>query len=122
MNGPSIALATNILNGVSPDWVIKGMGDFNGDGKSDILWYNTATHDVGVWELNGPSILLPATVGNAGPNSVPVGTGDYNSDDRSDILLQNTDGTPTIWTMNSTTVTSITTLADPGQTWHAIAR
>jgi len=61
-----------------------------------------------------------ATVGNAGPNSVPVGAGDYNGDSRADILLQSTDGTPTIWTMNGTTVTSTTTLTNPGQTWHAI--
>ena len=52
----------------------------------------------------------------------PIGVGNYNGDSKSAILLQNTDGTPTVWTMNGTTVTSTTTLTNPGQTWRPITR
>jgi len=37
---------------VSNDWQIHGLGDFDGDGKSDLLW----RHDNGqvyIWEMNG---------------------------------------------------------------------
>ena len=27
-----------------PSWQVKGTGDFNGDGKSDILWQNNDGH------------------------------------------------------------------------------
>ncbi|KJU86574.1 hypothetical protein MBAV_001232, partial [Candidatus Magnetobacterium bavaricum] len=37
-------------------WQIKGIGDFNGDGKSDILWQNTKTGLVYIWYLNGTKI------------------------------------------------------------------
>ena len=96
------------------NWVIGGVGDFNGDGKADILWHNTATGDVDVWEMNGTSIIAAAGLGNPGATCTPVGTGDYNGDGKADILFQNTDGTPMIWTMNGTTVTATTTLTDPG--------
>jgi len=103
-------------------WQIAGTGDFDGNGTSDILFRNTSTGEVDNWLIQNGHFSGGAALGFVGSNTRVVGTGDYDGDSKADILLQNTDGTPTIWTMNSTTVTSITTLADPGQTWHAIAR
>ena len=36
-------------------WAIVGTGDFNGDGKGDILWRNS-DGDVGIWLMNGTQI------------------------------------------------------------------
>jgi FG-GAP-like repeat len=44
----------------SSTWSIVGTGDYNGDGKSDILWRDTAG-DVAIWEMNGTSILNSST-------------------------------------------------------------
>ncbi len=34
-------------------WQIFGVGDLDGDGKTDIVWRNTTTGDVAVWLMNG---------------------------------------------------------------------
>src|SRR5262249_40855777 len=43
-----------------------GTGDFNGDGKGDILWHNTTTGQVVVWLMNGPNVI-----GGGLPGSLP---------------------------------------------------
>jgi hypothetical protein len=34
------------------NWDIRGVGDFNGDGKPDLQWHNQSTGDVAVWTFN----------------------------------------------------------------------
>ena len=84
-----------------PDWKTVGTGDFNGDGKSDILFQNT-NGQVAIWEMDGTNPIAGGSqwVGaNPGPDWKVVGTGDFNGDGKSDILFQNTDGQAAIWEM-----------------------
>jgi hypothetical protein len=83
---------------VPVEWKVKGVGDFNGDGFSDILW----RHDngqVAIWYM-----VHAMHVGEAGslgidPNHVweIQGVGDFNGDGKSDILWRGTDGQLVIW-------------------------
>jgi hypothetical protein len=41
----------------SQDWKIVGTGDFNQDGKPDLLWRNTNDGCNRVWLMNGVSLL-----------------------------------------------------------------
>jgi hypothetical protein len=118
MNGTSVTVDAGIGN-IGTVWKPVGTGDFNGDGKSDLLLFNPTNGNVAVWEMNGPTVVVDGGIGNAGVGMTPIGTGDYNGDGKSDILFQKSDGTPMIWTMNGTTVTATTTLTTPGQNWHA---
>jgi hypothetical protein len=55
MNGFTRA-SSNYIPGVPaalPGWTIAGVGDFNADGKSDILWRNTSTGENAIWLMNG---------------------------------------------------------------------
>src|SRR5208282_151976 len=114
MNGTSILNpTTSYVATVSPStWSIVGQRDFNGDGKSDILWRDTSG-DVAIWEMNGTTILNPtatyvATVSTASGWTI-VGTGDFNGDGYGDILWRDTSGDVAIWLMNGTTILNPTT-------------
>src|SRR5262249_35557326 len=69
---------------VSPalNWGIKDTGDFNGDGRYDILWYNNVTGQVNAWMLNGVSFQNGGTIATVSPATQwqIKGTGDFNGD------------------------------------------
>jgi hypothetical protein len=76
-------------------------GDFNGDGKQDILWRNTQTGEVDIWFMDGASVVSKAYVATVGLDWQIVGTADFNGDGQSDILWQNAvDGSFVIWIMH----------------------
>ena len=87
--------------------------DFDGDGKSDILWRNTATGADVIWK-SGNSATTQAVAGVANQDWKIVGTGDFNFDGKSDILWRNTaTGANTIWKSgNNLTVQAVATVAD----------
>jgi hypothetical protein len=94
MKGSSFLAASVIVTGTTHDeipnnWQIQGAGDFNGDGKSDILW-RSDNGDLGVWEMYGSTIAGATVVANPPPPSWNiVGMGDFNGDHRTDILWRN---------------------------------
>jgi uncharacterized protein (DUF2141 family) len=104
-------------------WSIVGTGDFNGDGKSDILWRDTGGN-VAIWEMNGTTILNASTsfVANVPGTWSVFGNGDYNGDGRSDILWRDTSGNVAIWEMNGTTVLNASTsfVANVGGTYTIV--
>ncbi|OPY69632.1 MAG: Beta-propeller repeat protein [Syntrophorhabdus sp. PtaU1.Bin002] len=97
--------------------------DFNNDGKSDILWRNTATGQNLVWYMNGVvrtgSVFLTTVTDQ---NWKMVGTNDFNNDGKPDILWRNTaTGQNLVWYMNGVVRTSsvfLTTVTS--QAWKIV--
>src|SRR6266851_4930956 len=91
MNGATIRGTEGyIRTGADLNWKVVGIGDFDGDGKADILWRNSSTGENYIYPMNGTTILgtegyilkvldlnwQVAGVGGAGsstsPNSAPL--------------------------------------------------
>ena len=87
------------LTMVDPAWRIAGTGDFNGDGRDDILWRHT---DGTLSNWLGTATGGFVNNGSVSGTNVPlawsvVAIGDYNGDGRDDILWRHTDGTLSNW-------------------------
>ena len=82
--------------------------DFDGDGKTDILWRHTTTGTVAIWLMNG-TIVSSIGVPGAIPSDWQIkGVGDFDGDAKADVLWQHpATGTVAIWIMNGTTISSI---------------
>jgi hypothetical protein len=101
------------------------MDNFNGDAASDILWQNSSTGQVSVWDMGGPNgnnVIGGGVVASPGADWKAVGTGTINGDTA--IVLQNsTTSAVSIWEMGGPTGTSIIgggQVATPGMGWEVI--
>jgi len=93
--------------------------DFNGDGKSDILWQND-NGQAALWLMNGVTQIGNNAVGaNPGPTWHIKGAGDFNGDGSADILWQNDNGQAALWLMNGfTQIGNDAVGGNPGPSWH----
>jgi FG-GAP-like repeat/FG-GAP repeat len=95
------------LGHVDPLWFVVQTGDFNGDGKADILWRHN-NGDISIW-LMTPNPTNPLQVQVLSQTDLfvtavwnEVHTGDFNGDGNSDILWRNTYGQTSVWLMAPT--------------------
>ena len=51
MNGASLSSGARLLP--PGTWTVVTTGDYNGDGKADLVFKNTATNEVVMWLMNG---------------------------------------------------------------------
>ena len=110
MSGTTVQSVVSLNPGaVDLIWTIVGSGDFNGDGKTDLLWQNYKGGFLAVWYMDGVNrvnavSLNPGAVVDADWHI--SATGDLNGDGKVDIVFQHTDGRLVAWFMNGITRSS----------------
>lgn len=129
MDGATLVSANYLIPSNIGDTAFRivGTGDFNSDGKEDILFQHT-DGTVALWLMDGTfqstaSLLSPSNPGDR--NWRVVGTGDLNKDGKVDVLFQNSaSGLLAVWYMNGSTLQTAALLSpsDPGDAnWKVAA-
>ena len=136
MDGSAISASADVRSGgaaARPDasWSVAGIGDFNGDGKADVLWRN-ASGEVAAWLMNGASIADSGDLKSSGTPIRPdtswsiAGIGDFNGDGNADVLWRNSSGVLAEWQMDGTAIaasgflTSQGAVVAPDASWHIV--
>lgn len=79
--------------------------DVNGDGKSDLFWYNTASQQMTYWLMNGPTRMSYQEF--AVPSGYqPLATGDFDGNGYADIIWKSSAGALYMWLSNGSSFTS----------------
>ena len=64
MTGTAQVSSAAVLGTVPTAWSVAQTGDYDGDGKSDILWQNNGS--IAMWLMNGAALAQPpALIGSA---------------------------------------------------------
>jgi len=109
--------STDAITTPGAAWKAIGAGDFNTDGKGDILWQNTTTKQVQVYLMDGVNVTnTPVSQGASGLTA--LGTGDFNGDGFSDALFKNASGQAVVWFMYGDIHTGTKTIAKPGAAFN----
>jgi hypothetical protein len=90
--------------------------DFNGDGKSDILWRHSSGA-LSMWLMNGGSIASTAGLGVVPMAWTISKIADFDGDGKADILWRDTSGNVAIWLMNGGTVAGSGGLGTVATAW-----
>ena len=102
-------------------WSVAGTGDFNVDGRGDLLWRDTAGNTA-IWLLNGAQVVQTAGIGAVPSPWTVAGVADFNGDGKADILWRNTStGANAIWFINGVAVASSAPIATVATTWSIVA-
>ena len=97
--------------------------DFNGDGKTDIVWRNKTTGQNAVWFMNGTTWVSTSWLIEVTDTSWEiVGMGDFNNDGKTDIVWRyKTNGQDAVWLMDGTSVSSVVSLPQVSDTgWEIV--
>ena len=93
--------------------------DFDGNGKSDILWRNPTTPINVLWLMNGTSVASATQIPRLDSSWQVAGVGDFDGNGKSDILWRSsTTGSTVAWLMNGGSASSSAQVAVLDSSWQ----
>ncbi len=123
MDGTSLVSHGAVFTLGDANWQVQGTGDYDGNGKDDLLWRNEVTGENYLWFMNGTSLASSGPIQSLADLAWKVGgTGDYDGNGKADIAWRNAStGQVYVWLMDGTSLVShgaTFTLADPN--WQIV--
>jgi hypothetical protein len=127
MDGRTIRPGEGFLRTVADlNWQVAALGDFNGDGRDDVLWRNRSTGENYLYPMDGRQIMPEEgylrTV--ADPAWEVAQAGDFDGDGNADILWRNSaTGENYVYSMNGTSIkpTEGFVRSVPDQNWRVVS-
>jgi hypothetical protein len=114
-------LGSQNLGSYNPAWQFAGIGDFDGDGTSDVLWRNPTTGSVDEWRMANGQWQQSIDLGSHGQNWQVAGIGDFNGNGTDDVLWRNsTSGQLEIWTMSGGQWAQTKNIGTLGADWNVL--
>ena len=109
MDGLRLRQKASFLPSVGPglNWTLSGFGDFDGDGRNDMVWQDQTTGQVQIWFMDGTRRLRSAALAtsSAPASSRIAAVGDLSGDGRPDLIWQNpATGAVVEWVMFGTSL------------------
>jgi hypothetical protein len=107
----------NLTSSTSFNFAVPARGDFDSDGRGDVILRHKSTGENIAWLMNGVSVSGAALLSTiADTNWVITGVGDFNADGKADVIWRNrTTGQNIAWLMNGLAVANsafLSTIAD----------
>lgn len=87
MRGTAV-LRSKTINGVGAGYTVGAIGDFNGDGRTDVVWTSPA-RDLYMWIGDGTNFSSARVTDDYPAGWALSGAGDIDGDGRSDLLFRN---------------------------------
>ena len=106
-----------------PGWRVVGVGDFDGDGKADLLLRRSDdTGEARIWLLDGRKRVENIALTPPAPGWKVIGVGDFNGDGKADLLWRrsNDTGEARIWLLDGRSVVEDIGLRQPAPRWKVI--
>jgi hypothetical protein len=105
-----------------PAWTLVGAGDFDGDHRSDLAWFNTSTRQLYGMLMDGATIKSQGTMHVAEAGWGIAGLGNFNGDARTDVSWRHhTDGRIHVQLMNGLAIQAQGLLhAEPDPQWRLL--
>jgi FtsP/CotA-like multicopper oxidase with cupredoxin domain len=98
--------------------VVAATGDFNHDGRPDLIWRNTTTGQNIIWFMQEDTVIGTDALPTVAADWQIAGAGDFNHDSNPDLIWRNpTTGQNVIWFMNGTSIIGTAPLASAGTGW-----
>jgi hypothetical protein len=121
MNADGTVRSNTALPVGASGWRIYGVGDFDGDGKSDLVWRRANdTLEARLWLMDGSTPKADIGLPNATTGWRIYGVADFDGDGISDLVWRRADdtGAANIWLLNAGTVKASQLMPAGGSGWR----